>query len=49
MRSYTYPYDGIQDAFVAEARAFERSLLFAAEMGFLKISVEGDSISFQEK
>ncbi|KAK5785624.1 hypothetical protein PVK06_040226 [Gossypium arboreum] len=49
MRSYTYPYDGIQDAFVAEARAFERSLLFAAEMGFLKISVEGDSLTIIRK
>ncbi|PPD69784.1 hypothetical protein GOBAR_DD33335 [Gossypium barbadense] len=45
MGSCTYPYDGIHDAFVAEARACERALLFAAKMGFLKISVEGDSLT----
>lgn len=43
--SCTYPFDGIQDAFVAEAWACERTLIFAVEMGFCNIQVEGDSLS----
>ncbi|KAA3467221.1 reverse transcriptase [Gossypium australe] len=41
----TYPFEDVVDAFVAEARACERALLFAFEMGFRRLLLEGDSFS----
>lgn len=38
------PLDDVVDAFVAEARACERAMIFAAEMGFTRIMLEGDSL-----
>ncbi|MBA0849266.1 hypothetical protein Goshw_013622, partial [Gossypium schwendimanii] len=40
----TYLYEGVADGFIAEARASERALLFAIEMGFRRILLEGDSL-----
>ncbi|MBA0865046.1 hypothetical protein Goshw_008434 [Gossypium schwendimanii] len=34
MGACTYPHIGIADAFIAEARACERAVIFAVEMGF---------------
>ncbi|MBA0638746.1 hypothetical protein Godav_025095 [Gossypium davidsonii] len=34
MGACTYPYEGVVDAFVIEARAYERALLFAIDIGF---------------
>ncbi|KAH1045942.1 hypothetical protein J1N35_036726 [Gossypium stocksii] len=44
----TYLFMNVADAFVAEARACERSLLFALRMGFRRLIVEGDSLTFEE-
>ncbi|KAA3468379.1 reverse transcriptase [Gossypium australe] len=44
-----YQYVDIVDAFVAEARACERALLFAIDMGFRKIILEGDSLTIIKK
>ncbi|MBA0808861.1 hypothetical protein Gohar_024565, partial [Gossypium harknessii] len=41
----TYLLEDVGDAFVAEARACERALLFARMMGFRRLLVEGDSQS----
>lgn len=43
MGACSFPYEGVVDAFVVEARAHERALLFAIEMGFRRILLEGDS------
>ncbi|KAH1039746.1 hypothetical protein J1N35_041489 [Gossypium stocksii] len=45
----TYPYEGVANAFIAEAKACERALLFAIEMGFRKIILERDSLSIIKK
>lgn len=45
----TYPSQDIVNAFVAEARACERALLFALEMGFQCLQLEGDSLSIIKK
>lgn len=39
----SYPHTEVADAFVAEARAYERALSFTSKMGFRRILVEGDS------
>ncbi|MBA0576378.1 hypothetical protein Golob_025139 [Gossypium lobatum] len=41
----TYLFEDVGDAFVAEARACERALLFARMMGFRQLLVESDSLS----
>lgn len=43
----TYPSQDIVNAFVAEARACERALLFALEMGFQCLQLEGDSLALE--
>ncbi|KAH1067121.1 hypothetical protein J1N35_032108 [Gossypium stocksii] len=45
----TYLIQDVADAFIAEARACERALLFAKDMGFQKLEVEGDSLSIIKK
>ncbi|KAH1129370.1 hypothetical protein J1N35_000748 [Gossypium stocksii] len=45
----TYPFDDVVDAFKAEAQACERALIFAANMGFPRILVEGDSLTTIKK
>ncbi|KAK5784761.1 hypothetical protein PVK06_039291 [Gossypium arboreum] len=47
--AYTYPLDDVVDAFVAEARACERAMVFAAEMGFMRVLLEGDSLTIIKK
>ncbi|MBA0623776.1 hypothetical protein Godav_009218, partial [Gossypium davidsonii] len=41
MGACTYPHIGIADAFIAEARACERADIFAVEMGFRAVQIEG--------
>ncbi|KAK5774274.1 hypothetical protein PVK06_042129 [Gossypium arboreum] len=41
----TYLVEDVADAFVAEAWACERALIYAAERGFQRLQVEGDSLS----
>lgn len=45
----TYLFEDVVDVFVAEARACERAILFAVEMGFRCLLVEGDSPSIIKK
>ncbi|KAH1122865.1 hypothetical protein J1N35_006025 [Gossypium stocksii] len=40
----TYFIEEVVDAFVAEAQACERALIFATEMGFGRLIVDGDSL-----
>ncbi|PPD92765.1 hypothetical protein GOBAR_DD10294 [Gossypium barbadense] len=49
MGACTVSNDDIADAFVAEARACERALYFARDMGFRKVVLEGDSITVIKK
>ncbi|MBA0878796.1 hypothetical protein Goshw_022034 [Gossypium schwendimanii] len=49
MGACTYPYERVVDAFVIEARAYERALLFAIDIGFRSILLEGDSLSIIKK
>ncbi|KAA3481354.1 reverse transcriptase [Gossypium australe] len=49
MGACTYPYAGIADAFVAEARVCERTLLFAIDIGFRMVILEGDSLTVIKK
>ncbi|MFQ6661854.1 hypothetical protein Gotur_029875 [Gossypium turneri] len=49
MGACTYPMVDIADAFVAEARACERALYFALDMGFRKVVLEGDSLTVIKK
>ncbi|MBA0669753.1 hypothetical protein Goklo_029786 [Gossypium klotzschianum] len=42
-------FEEVGDAFVAEARACERALLFATMIGFRWLIVEGDSLSIIKK
>ncbi|KAK5775803.1 hypothetical protein PVK06_043745 [Gossypium arboreum] len=42
-------FNDVVDAFVAEARACERALLFAINMGFHYLLVEGDSLTVINK
>ncbi|XP_052487946.1 uncharacterized protein LOC128041686 [Gossypium raimondii] len=49
MGACTYPIVDVADAFVAEARACERALYFAWDMGFRKVVVEGDSLTVIKK
>ncbi|KAK5793106.1 hypothetical protein PVK06_034242 [Gossypium arboreum] len=49
MEACTYPYEGVVDAFVAEAKACERAMLFAMDMGFRSILMEGDSLLIIKK
>ncbi|MBA0689271.1 hypothetical protein Goari_007006, partial [Gossypium aridum] len=41
----TYLFEDVVNAFVAEARACERALIFASMMCFRRLAVEGDSLS----
>ncbi|KAA3469411.1 reverse transcriptase [Gossypium australe] len=45
----TYLFEDVVDTFVAEVRACERAILFAVEMGFRRLLVEGDSLSVIKK
>ncbi|XP_012477839.2 uncharacterized protein LOC105793478 [Gossypium raimondii] len=49
MGACTYPMVDIADAFVAEARACERAIYFALDMGFRKVILEGDSLTVIKK
>ncbi|MBA0871012.1 hypothetical protein Goshw_020025 [Gossypium schwendimanii] len=49
MEACTYPYEGVVDAFVTEARAYERAMLFAIDMGFKSILLKGDYLSIIKK
>lgn len=49
MGACTYPMVDIADAFVAEARACERAIYFALDMGFRKVVLEGDSLTVIKK
>ncbi|KAA3483859.1 reverse transcriptase [Gossypium australe] len=49
MGACVYQYTEVADAFVAEARACERAVLFAIDMGFRKIILEGDSLTVIKK
>ncbi|MBA0674948.1 hypothetical protein Goari_016517, partial [Gossypium aridum] len=41
----TYLFEDVVDAFVVEARACERALIFASKMCFQWLAVKGDSLS----
>ncbi|KAK5824377.1 hypothetical protein PVK06_019148 [Gossypium arboreum] len=45
----TYLIEDVANVFIAEARACERSLLFARMMGFRFLVVEGDSLTVIKK
>lgn len=45
----TYLFEDVVDAFVVEARVCERAMIFASEMGFLRLLLEGDSLSVIKK
>ncbi|KAK8654528.1 hypothetical protein V6N13_128491 [Hibiscus sabdariffa] len=45
----TFPHTGIADAFTAEAVACERAVVFAQDLGFRSIIIEGDSLSVFKK
>ncbi|KAH1040096.1 hypothetical protein J1N35_041839 [Gossypium stocksii] len=45
----TYLFNDVVDAFVVEARACKRALLFAINMGFRLLLVEGDSLTVIKK
>ncbi|MBA0730229.1 hypothetical protein Golax_023241 [Gossypium laxum] len=47
MGACTYPLLDVADAFMAEARACERALYFALDMGFRKVVLEGDSLTIK--
>ncbi|MBA0808305.1 hypothetical protein Gohar_024056, partial [Gossypium harknessii] len=49
MGACPYPHIGIADAFIAEARACERAIIFAVEMGFRAVQIEGDSLTTIKK
>ncbi|KAA3474146.1 reverse transcriptase [Gossypium australe] len=49
MGACAYQYTEVVDAFVAKARACERAVLFAIDMGFRKIILEGDSLTVIKK
>lgn len=49
MGACTYPYGDVLDAVVAEARVCERALLFAVELGWTRIQLEGDSLTTIKK
>ncbi|KAH1074832.1 hypothetical protein J1N35_027160 [Gossypium stocksii] len=45
----TYSFLDVADTFVAEARACERALIFAQDMGFRRLVLEGDSLTVIKK
>ncbi|KAK8691504.1 hypothetical protein V6N13_075014 [Hibiscus sabdariffa] len=49
MAACTYPHTGIVDSFAAEAKACERAIIFAIDLGFRSVQVEGDSLSIIKK
>ncbi|MBA0670438.1 hypothetical protein Goklo_029648 [Gossypium klotzschianum] len=49
MGACTYPLLDVADAFVAKAKACERALYFALDMGFRKVILEGDSLTVIKK
>ncbi|KAG8475873.1 hypothetical protein CXB51_032687 [Gossypium anomalum] len=49
MGACTYSYVKVANAFVAEARACERALLFVIDMGFMRVLLEGDSLTIIKK
>lgn len=44
MGACAYPYQGIIDLVVAEARACLQSIIFATDLGLIDICVEGDAL-----
>ncbi|MBA0749293.1 hypothetical protein Gogos_003240, partial [Gossypium gossypioides] len=49
MGACTYPMMDIADAFMAEARACERAIYFALDMGFRKVVLKGDLLTVIKK
>ncbi|MBA0633651.1 hypothetical protein Godav_024566 [Gossypium davidsonii] len=49
IEAVTYLVEGVDDAFVAEARAYERVLILAKLKGFRRLIVEGDSLTVIKK
>ncbi|MBA0783007.1 hypothetical protein Gotri_000805, partial [Gossypium trilobum] len=49
MGAGTYPNSDVADAFVAEASACERAVIFATEMGFRDVHFERDSLTVIKK
>ncbi|KAA3453893.1 Cytochrome c oxidase, subunit VIb [Gossypium australe] len=49
MGACTFLHIGIADAFIAEGRACERAVIFAVEMGFRAVQIEGDSLTTIKK
>lgn len=49
MGACIYSYAEVTDAFVAEARACERALLFAINIGFRRVLLERDSLTIIKK
>ncbi|KAK8516718.1 hypothetical protein V6N13_080825 [Hibiscus sabdariffa] len=43
------PHTGVADSFAAEAKACERAVIFAMELGFRSVIVEGDSLTIIKK
>lgn len=41
MEAYTYLHVNIADAFIAEAKACEQVVLFAEQIGFRRVQIEG--------
>ncbi|KAK9005803.1 hypothetical protein V6N11_043223 [Hibiscus sabdariffa] len=49
MAACTYPHSRVADAFTAKAMACERAVIFAIDLGFRSIHVEGDSLTIIKK
>ncbi|KAL4272913.1 hypothetical protein GQ457_13G017030 [Hibiscus cannabinus] len=49
MAACIIPHSDVNDAFVAEAKACESAVLFAIELGFKSVQVEGDSLTVIRK
>lgn len=49
MGACSYLFQNVTDAFLVEAYACEKVVLFAVEMGFWRIEVEGDSLTVIKK
>ncbi|KAK8649040.1 hypothetical protein V6N13_129778 [Hibiscus sabdariffa] len=49
MAACTYPHTGIVDSVAAEAKDCEMAVIFAIDLGFRSVQVEGDSLSIIKK
>lgn len=49
MGSCVVPHTFVVDPFVAEARACESAILFAMDLGFCHVPIEGDSLTVIKK